>query len=153
MGKADVYLCTADHSLFYFFPFQLCPWTLGWDLLILPIPSMVSGSYYPTHRKPISTLPTDICPQAIKSPTPKWKPADTHHRTALTVCERSFYSVPWKKQFQQNTQQFCSSVFSSLSLLFKMWTESGFYLISDLVQAHISNTSGTISVMNCRWSY
>lgn len=157
MGKADVYLSASDRSFFSLFSLQHCPWTLGWDLLILPILNMVSGSYYPTWRKPISTPPTGICPQVLKSPPPTeagQRPLQNNFNSVLTLflLHATEKVVPAK---HINILHFYpyTSAFSSLSPLFKMWTESGFYLISDLVQARISNTSGTISLMNCRWSY
>lgn len=143
-------------ALFTFFPPNL---PLGWEVLVLPILGMVSGRYYPTGRKRASTLPTNICPQPMKSPAPNQKLANTHCTTVSTECCCSFCSVPWKKSHgASKTHQNIivlpyTSVFSSLRPLFKMWTESRFYLISELVQAHISSTSGTISAMNCRWSY
>lgn len=52
-------VCIWSQLFSLFFPPTL---PLGWEVLILPILSMVSGHYYPTGRKPTSTLPTDICP-------------------------------------------------------------------------------------------
>lgn len=122
-GKSRcVSVCTSlDFFFFTFFFLQLCLGLLRWDL---PVLSMVSGSsdttemrnaHEPTEvRRPISTLLSDICPQALNSPTPKQKSTSTAEQ--LQLCAPGPYTLcsvhgknknkNQKKQFQQH--KFCT---------------------------------------------
>lgn len=154
MGKADVCLSAADQSFFStFFPLNFAPglwdeirascpsWAQSQRVHILPGESPLAPSHWPEGPE-ISKTKTG-CPTPIAEHQP---------------CVNGSCTVPPKSIFSKAHQNCAlppshTLVHSPHCPLLKMWTESEFYLISDLVQAHISSISGTISVMNCRWSY
>lgn len=138
---------------FHFFPSNFAP--ALWDEIRASCPSWVQsqGVHIPPGESPLAPSHWPEGPEISKTKTGCPTPIAEHQ-----PCVNGSCTVPPKSIFSKAHQNCAlppshTLVHSPHCPLLKMWTESGFYLISDLVQAHISSISGTISVMNCRWSY
>lgn len=148
-----VCVCSSAELFFPLFPSPTLPLGSGMKSLPLAHPEQGLRELTSPWRKPISTFPLAWRPWSLQNQT---RLPHTHCRRAPALCEQLLHGAT-EKQSQQSTSKLCPFTLtlghSPHCPLLKMWTESGFYLISDLVQAPISSISGTISVMNCRWSY
>lgn len=123
------------------FPLQLCPWALRWNLCLLPTLSRVSGSPYPPAESPLAA---SHWPEGSK--TKPGCPTPIAEQLLHIALESSF-----SKAHQSSALLPSHGCILLTAHCLKCEQNLGFIFL--VTWLSISSISGTISVMNCRWSY